>query len=470
MRWREETGSTLRRSLLVGALAAAGIVASGPPPSQAADFNLASAAAPEAAGLDSVGGFAHADRFDTPQLVSDRTEFLQAGVVGINKHNDTFPHTDISVAAIAEIDNTIYVGGKFTQVEIAATGQRINQRFLAAFDRETGAWIDTFRPTIDGNVWDLKATDDGRLIVAGQFTSVDGEPNTTGVAMLDAATGIVDPDWRVNLTLTGETRWAIARTLDIEDGKVYIGGNFTRIAGSDGNVIQVVQAGRVDLDTGNVDRSFVPNFDGIVFDIDAHAGRVYAVGDFLYVNGVWSIGLAVLRAEDAELAQGLEPWVRTSVENTNHSYQQAVLALDDQIWQGGAQHSRQVYRPSDYALIRSWVSAPWGDGQALAHLNGVVYSGSHANGITRLYQDADRAFLSGATSSKPVRWMEAFSTLAPEHLTWYPDIGSRYGEGSWELFVDSTDCLWTGGDFNRGSFDGKTPRYVEGFAKFCTNQ
>ncbi len=167
-------------------------------------------------------------------LVSRRTEVLQAGVVGINKANDTFAVTDISVAAIAEIGDTIYIGGKFTQVETAADLQRYDQRFLAAFDRTTGAWIDTFRPTIDGNVWDLKATDDGRLIVAGQFTNVNGEPNTSAVAMLDPATGAVDPNWRVDLQLTGSSNWPLARALDIQGGLVYIGGNFTRITGSNG--------------------------------------------------------------------------------------------------------------------------------------------------------------------------------------------------------------------------------------------
>jgi hypothetical protein len=463
MRRTNRIGSTLWRSLLIGAVAATGIFVSGPPPSDVAD-----ARAPRVDGPVSDKGLEQAHRLEMPKLVSRRTEVLQAGVVGINKQNDTFFQTDISVAAIAEVGDTIYVGGKFTRVEIAATGQRKDQRFLAAFDRATGAWIHTFRPNINGNVWDLKATDDGRLIVAGQFTSVNGEPHTTGVAMLDAATGAVDPNWRVDLTLTGSDRWPLARTLDIDDGKVYIGGNFTRIAGTNGVITKAGQMARVDLDTGNVDRSFLPHFDGIVFDIDADADRVYAVGDFLYVNGVWSIGLAVLRAGNGNLVTGLKPWVRTSIESTNHSYQQAVLALDDQIWQAGAQHSRQVYRPHDYALMRSWVSAPWGDGQALATLNGIVYSGSHANETTRLYQDAYRSFpLVGATSNKPVRWMAAFSTLAPEHLAWYPDIGSKHGEGSWELFVDSTDCLWTGGDFNRGSYDGGTPRYVQGFAKFC---
>lgn len=465
---RNQTSGTMWQSLLIGAVVATGLVAGGTPGIDAYSANVANAATADVAQPASVDGLQRAVRLQRPRLVSTTTEVLQAGVVGVNTANDTFPQTDISVAAIAEIGNNIYVGGKFTQVEIAATRQRINQPFLAAFDRDTGAWISTFRPTLNGNVWDLKATDDGRLVVAGQFTNVNGVANTTGVAMIDPTTAEVDPTWRVNLALTGSTRRPIARALDIEQGLLYIAGNFTRIAGTNGQVTQVIQAARVDLATGNVDKSFIPDFDGIVFDIDASGSRVYAVGNFFFVNDVWSIGLGVLQASNGELVPGIKPWVRTIVFSTAFSYQQAVLVLDDQVWQTGSQHSRQVYRADDHDLIRSWISNPFGDGQALATSNGVVYTGSHANGSTRLHQDATRLpGLIGATSSKPVRWMAAFSTVTPEHLTWYPQITSPNGEGSWELFVDSKDCLWTGGAFSGGTVVGGTTRYVQGFAKFC---
>lgn len=402
-------------------------------------------------------------------IVAEHTEVLASGVARVNLDNDTFPTTNIRVTSFAEIGTTMFVGGKFEQVHIAATGERIDQPFLAAFNRNTGAWISSFRPSLNGNVWDLAATDDGRLIVAGQFTNVNGVSNTMGVAMLDPATGEVDPDWRVNLTLTGSTARPIARTIDIEGDMVYIGGNFTRITGTDGKTRRTGRIARATVSTGATDGAFLPDVDGIVFDIDATADRVYVVGDFYYVDGIWSIGMAALRPADGSRVPGLQPWVRSWVKTAASSYQQAILAVGDEVWQGGSQHNRQVYRKSDYRLIRSWISDPWGDAQAFAHLDGIVYSGSHANGESRLYRDAIRwPELTGATSSKPVRWMAAFDTNTHEHLTWYPDIATHHGEGAWALYADSTDCLWAGGDFNRGSDLGNGRRYVGGFAKFCT--
>ena len=407
---------------------------------------------------------------DASALVSTRTQPLLAGVEGMNLTNDSFPNTQIRVAAFAEIDDVVYVGGKFTSVRVAATGVQTAQPFLAAFDRDTGAWIDSFRPVVDGNVWDLKATPDGRLIVAGQFTNINGVTNTTGVAMIDT-TGAVDPTWRVDLVLTGSSRRALARTLDIEGDKVYIGGNFTRITGTDGITKNAGQLARVALSSGNVDGAFLPNIDGVVFDVDATSDRVYVVGNFLNINGNFSIGMGALQPANGQLVPGLKPAVRTYTRNTRNSYQQAILSLGDEIWQTGAQHNTHVYRKSDYDLLRGFVSMPWGDGQALAHLNGIVYKGSHANGDTLEYADTvDFPGVSGWTTRKPVRWMGAWDATfggSHDHLTWYPEIGTSHGEGGWELFADSTDCLWAGGDFNRGSYDGNVARYVGGFARFC---
>jgi archaellum component FlaG (FlaF/FlaG flagellin family) len=402
-------------------------------------------------------------------LVSERTEPLQAGVVGVNKANDTFPQIDIMVAGFTEIGDTIYVGGKFTGVQPNGNaGGTVNQSYLAAFDRNTGAWIDTFRPVLDGNVWDLDVAPDGDLLIGGQFSNVNGAGRTAAFAKLDPITGAVDTDFTVGIRLTGSTRRALVKALDVENGSIYLAGNFTRISGSDGQERNAANLARVDADTGRGDGTFLPNIDGIVFDVDAAGDRVYAAGNFYYVNGTWSVGLGIVQASNAQLVPGLQPFVRTSVNRVDRSYQQGVLEVGNDVWLAGSEHLYQAYRRSDFGLIRSWVSNPYGDAQVIDDLDGVVYMGSHANGDTFLYRDAVRwPGLDGWTSRQPARWLVAFDPATHEQMDWYPQIGTQFGEGGWALFGDSTGCMWAGGDFNRGSFDGNVARYVGGFAKFC---
>ncbi|MEM1334829.1 MAG: hypothetical protein AAGG08_15375, partial [Actinomycetota bacterium] len=181
--------------------------------------------------------------------------------------------------------------------------------------------------------------------------------------------------------------------------------------------------------------------------------------------------LGVVNAANGELVPGLEPWLRVDT-RVQFNYLQAVMALDDEVWQVGSQHVRQVYRADDHRLIRNWISQPRGDGQAVTELNGIVYTGSHAvagqGRPTWLYRDATTyPSLDGWTDRQPVRYMAAFDNSVDQQIPWVPQIGAARGEGSWALYADSTDCLWSGGDINRGSFDGDTPRFASGFVKFC---
>ncbi len=99
-------------------------------------------------------------------VLSDRTTPTQSGVRGDVAPGDTDPDIDTPVQAFAEWGDRIYVGGKFTEVEVTPGGRRVSQSFLAAFDRTTGAWIPGFRPRLDGAVWDLAVTPAGLLVVA----------------------------------------------------------------------------------------------------------------------------------------------------------------------------------------------------------------------------------------------------------------------------------------------------------------
>ena len=406
--------------------------------------------------------------------MSSRTEVMAAGVTGLTKVGDTEPALDTPVLAFAQWRDIVFVGGKFTSVQRGTGAPLQSQPYLAAFDRATGTWIDTFRPQLDGTVWDM-AVVGNTLIVGGQFTRVNGAANTTGLAALDPATGQLIPGWRGNVTLTGSSARPMVRAIDVEGPWAYIGGNFTRVTGPDGVAKSVGRMARVAVSNGAPSGSFLPNIGGTIYDIDATATKVYAVGKFTTVNGITQSRFTGLFASNGAVDTALRQKVDSDYD-PNRTYQQGVLAVGDEIWITGSQHSTQVYRASDFSLIRNFGTVPWGDGQALAITGGRVYYGSHANDVTLMYSDPPSPIYTrsgwntqGSTRSDPVKWLGAWDAGGDHRFIgeWYPQIGTQYGEGGWELFADSVGCLWAGGDFNRGSFDGNVARYVGGFAKFC---
>lgn len=398
------------------------------------------------------------------------TDVLQAGVIGLRTTGDSEPEVDAQVLAFAESGNRIYVGGKFAQVQRSTDASVQQQPYLAAFDRSTGAWIDTFRPRLDGTVWDMAITDTGALIVGGQFTNVNGVAGTSALAALDPTSGAVLPGWRANVTLSDGTIRPKVRALDVQDGWIYIGGRFDGITGGTTSVrASVENLGRVAVSDGRPSTSaFAPSVDGSVTDIDATTDRVYAAGNIDGVDGTRRSSVVVLRTTDGAPVAGLAPIVQTSRDPRNH-YMQGVLAVGGEVWVNGSQHTTQVYRRSDMRLVRSFVSEPHGDGQALAYVNGHVYSGSHANKRTYLYSDAASwPLIEPGTRTDAMAWVGAWDAWTKDYVPgWVPDMSSREGEGAWELFVDSRRCLWVGGDISRGSTVNGVTRYASGFARLC---
>ena len=133
------------------------------------------------------------------------------------------------VLGLAESGNTMFVGGKFRSVQHGPGGPKVTQSYLAAFDRDTGEFIPTFNPVINGPVHDLVVTADGKLIVAGEFTSVNGVA-TTGLAALNTTTGATIPGWSASVSRGDGCRRTCGR-IDIQGQWIYVGGYFTKITG-----------------------------------------------------------------------------------------------------------------------------------------------------------------------------------------------------------------------------------------------
>ncbi len=407
----------------------------------------------------------------TPQI-------MQWGVTDVSKPaTDPDPKNDSPVLALAQVGNTMFVGGKFQNVQHGAGGAKTSQPWLAAFDVETGAWINTFRPSLDGAVWDLRASPDGKLFVAGNFTSINGAPNTAGLAKIDPATGNPVSGWTAFVSSPRyNTPRAHARALDIQGNWLYLGGSFNTVTGGPSLTSRSTGGvARVSLTDGTPDATWKGYYDNTVMDISASPDgtRVYVVGFFKNMGTTSAFGtprdaVAVVDAVSGAAIPGMKQYVPSAADPTRH-YQQTIMEYQGSVFLGGSEHDFQKYTRSDLSLVRGNVTEHGGDFQAVAAKDGVVYGSCHC------YQGTYADTYSWPPTSNYGRvdnslWTNAYDATTFDKI---PDFDPQWGvntgtgEGIWELTFDSDGCLWAGGDLIRGGYSGSTPNWLGGFARFC---
>jgi hypothetical protein len=412
----------------------------------------------------------------TVRKMLDRTPTsLPWAVTGINV-GTAISNMKAYVKSFAQIGNTMYLGGKFLQVQHGVGGPTFTQSYLAAFDVNTGEWIPSFNPVVNAPVWKLMASPDGtKLFVGGEFTSINGQANTTALAALDPATGAVLPSW--SAYASRPTGSYDVRAMSIQGQWLYLGGNFTKITGGTGNNIagplSVGRLARVRLSDGRPDWNWLPSIETAPMEINAspQGDRVYMVGTFKTLNGVTlnPDHQAIIDTTTGAAVPGLKPWQPTQNGVTEPS--NTILEAGDHVYQGGSQHYLHSYARSDYTLERSHVyQNAGGDVQALAVKDGILYAACHC--VTDWqYQDATGwSQPSNYSRVDPVNLIGAYDlsenqNVIPEfHPTQLRLMGSG-GEGPWALEFDSNDCMWAGGDLLRPGTTASP--YYGGFERFC---
>ncbi|MDI1460778.1 PKD domain containing protein [Catellatospora sp. KI3] len=183
---------------------------------------------------------------------------VPTGVVGADPADWT-PHiTDGEVWALAQVGDTVVVGGHFDTVTSADGRTTYRRKNLMAFRLADGA-VSDFAPDVDGPVYALATGPAGTVIAGGDFGKINDTAQRT-VTRLDLATGDVVPGFAA--PVKGEV-FTLARSGSrlYLGGRVYVDGR----TGSRGLL-------RLDVATGAVDKTFD-------VELTAPAGRPVKVQD-----------------------------------------------------------------------------------------------------------------------------------------------------------------------------------------------
>ncbi|MFC3686872.1 fibrinogen-like YCDxxxxGGGW domain-containing protein [Aquipuribacter hungaricus] len=397
-------------------------------------------------------------------MLSNYAEPQAWGVTGLA--NGRSGELNVEVQGFAQVGRTVYVGGNFRYVQKGSAGtERTEQPYLAGFDVQTGEWVSTFRPRLNGQVLALAALPDGRLVVGGEFTQANGAPAPALVG-LDPVTGATDTTWRT--TVENRISGAVVQvtSLDVEGPWLYAAGAFTHVGGGTRTTpVYARGAARIATTTGTPD-VWNPAFNGTVSDIYAspQGDRLYAAGYFTMSNGrVSNKAAAVGTTPDAALALEWSPAYSTA---DRSGYQQAITEAAGRVWLGGSEHSFFSFDRSTFTRLSGNITKNGGDFQVAEVVGDVVYAGCHCNEWS--YSDAYTWSNVGTswTQADKIGFTGAWDTATGRTIPQYnPVMRARAGHGPWAMFEDSTGLTWQGGDFVSAERAPGRNQWVGGFVR-----
>lgn len=172
-------------------------------------------------------------------------------------------------------DNKILIGGEFSQI-----GATIRQHFARL--NSDGSVDAAFNPPggTNGNIYDIDLQSDGKIVLVGSFTSLNGSSTRRNVGRVDSS-GNTDPNF------TQSTDGELFGVKIQPNGKILVSGSMAYIGGG-----VAFKPGMARFNTdGSVDNSFTAIANSTVYDVDLQSdGKVVAGGLFTRVNRVSSPG------------------------------------------------------------------------------------------------------------------------------------------------------------------------------------
>lgn len=292
----------------------------------------------------------------------------------------------------------LLVAGTFTKYKGAEVGTPI-----ILIDKQ-GNLQSSFRPAsiTGGNIFNVHPQRDGKILVTGDFTHVDGQEKRA-IARLNADGSL---DTSFNHGEQGFKSYTlIFRSLLMEDGRIIVVGNFTKYNGVKAyRILQLLPDGAIDPSFNPIDVSFDWIRDVFVDD----QGRFVIGGDFESIAGHRSPLVARL-LPDGEVDKSFQSGL-PYIEDANGSF--CILPYEDKIMVG----------------LSSNVGKDFGSSLAILDQNGAVdktmLQGDLPKGdVTRIFHLQDDALLiSGTFTAYPTPSNSYNARL----------VKQPYGEAEWK--------------------------------------
>ncbi len=196
------------------------------------------------------------------------------------------PHANDTVSNVrAQADGKVLLAGNFTALQPNGAATPTTRNHFARVNA-TGTLDASFNPNVNGFVKCVTVQTDGRMVIAGDFSTLQpigaASPTTRNRIARVNANGTLDPDFDPNAN-------GVVHSVTVQsDDKVLLGGEFTTLR-PNGAAAAITRnhIARVNAD-GTLDAGFDPNANDSVFSLALQAdGRVLLAGGFtmLQPNG-----------------------------------------------------------------------------------------------------------------------------------------------------------------------------------------
>ncbi|HWD83018.1 MAG TPA: fibronectin type III domain-containing protein [Kribbella sp.] len=344
--------------------------------------------------------------------------------------------TNASVNALAVAGDLVFAGGLFTRIRPPGKARGVNdaaRKYFAVFNRTTGVPT-RFAPSVNGPVWAVATSPNGRwVVIGGDFTAVDGVPRSR-IAMFDVATGKLVAGWDpvVNYRVAA---------LKVTDSTVDLGGSF-------GSVDKVARGNvaAVRLSTGAL-LPWDPDADDDVhaIELSTDGTRVFVGGGFNEIGGRDSHALAML---NTTTGAAYEMPAAAAIPEQTSDCDSRVKDLEVQgnkVFVANAGSGIGCYDGVLAADTRTgkliWQSNCLGATEAIAAIGNWLYKGSHAHDCS-----ADGEF----PDKTGMHHLLVYSAITGKLGPWNPntDAGGTTLVGPLAFATGGND-LWAGGDFTK---------------------